>query len=135
MDEEEYDSDDLEEFFNRLVHGRRDRQRRMGPPSSRSSVTASAVALRIPPASAPPIAPVTAPMVPPIMQLARPEPTILERLGVTNVDHLTQTVIDNGNPDLRRLQKDLLVLTSLPERVSLYWRPSWFMQGDYPKMW
>ncbi|KAF2654586.1 hypothetical protein K491DRAFT_559200, partial [Lophiostoma macrostomum CBS 122681] len=46
---------------------------------------------------------------------------------------LTQDLIEKGNPQLRRFQMDLLVLTSLPE-TSINWRPSWFPQGP-SKMW
>lgn len=43
---------------------------------------------------------------------------------------LTQNIVD-ANPDLNRLQQELLVLTSFSDNETLRWRPSWFPQGDH----
>lgn len=44
--------------------------------------------------------------------------------------NLTQTTVD-ANPELKRIQQDLLVLTSLPDNSSLTWRPSWFFPPNF----
>ncbi|KAH7405811.1 hypothetical protein DE146DRAFT_608776 [Phaeosphaeria sp. MPI-PUGE-AT-0046c] len=44
--------------------------------------------------------------------------------------NLTQSLV-NANPRLRRLQRDLLVLTSFNETSTLHWRPSWFAQDPH----
>ncbi|KAF2856930.1 hypothetical protein T440DRAFT_524813 [Plenodomus tracheiphilus IPT5] len=43
---------------------------------------------------------------------------------------LTPTLI-NANPALKRLQQDLIILTSLNENETLHWRPSWFEHGPF----
>lgn len=40
---------------------------------------------------------------------------------------LTQAQV-SANPQLKRCQQDLLILTSFNENESLHWRPSWFAQ-------
>ncbi|KAF2476182.1 uncharacterized protein BDR25DRAFT_309618 [Lindgomyces ingoldianus] len=37
----------------------------------------------------------------------------------------------NSNAQLKRLQNDLLILTSFPDNSTLRWRPSWFLQDDF----
>ena len=43
---------------------------------------------------------------------------------------LTQEMVD-VNPQLKRLQQDLLILTSFNENETLHWRPSWFKQESF----
>jgi len=43
---------------------------------------------------------------------------------------LTQAQVET-NSQLRRLQKDLLILTGLNENETIHWRPSWFEQGEH----
>ncbi|KAF1834149.1 hypothetical protein BDW02DRAFT_569291 [Decorospora gaudefroyi] len=44
----------------------------------------------------------------------------------------TQTLVE-ADPQLKRLQQDLLVLSSLNENSTLHWRPSWFAQEPFSK--
>jgi hypothetical protein len=44
--------------------------------------------------------------------------------------NLTQALV-NADPQLKRFQQDLLVLTSFNENETLHWRPSWFTQTPY----
>ncbi|KAL1611905.1 hypothetical protein SLS60_000127 [Paraconiothyrium brasiliense] len=44
--------------------------------------------------------------------------------------NLTQAAVE-ASPQLKRLQQDLLVLTSFPDNSSLHWRPSWFSSPTY----
>jgi hypothetical protein len=44
----------------------------------------------------------------------------------------TQNRIE-ADPQLRRLQKDLLVLTSVNDNSTLHWRPTWFKQEPHNK--
>ncbi|KAF2867954.1 hypothetical protein BDV95DRAFT_501882 [Massariosphaeria phaeospora] len=44
--------------------------------------------------------------------------------------NLTQAYVDANQP-LKRLQQDLLVLTSFIDNETLHWRPSWFTQGQF----
>jgi hypothetical protein len=44
--------------------------------------------------------------------------------------NLTQALVDT-DPQLKRFQQDLLVLTSFNENETLHWRPSWFKQTPY----
>ncbi|KAH7079010.1 hypothetical protein BKA63DRAFT_256198 [Paraphoma chrysanthemicola] len=43
---------------------------------------------------------------------------------------LTQALVD-ATPALKRLQQDLLILTSFPDNSSLFWRPPWFPPGPH----
>ena len=43
---------------------------------------------------------------------------------------LTQKIVD-ATPRLKRLQQDLLILTSFNENETLHWRPSWFKQEPF----
>ncbi|KAF2022164.1 hypothetical protein BU24DRAFT_471279 [Aaosphaeria arxii CBS 175.79] len=45
--------------------------------------------------------------------------------------HLTQPLVD-ASPFLKRLQQDLLILTSFPDNASLHWRPTWFPPSPTP---
>jgi hypothetical protein len=49
---------------------------------------------------------------------------------LTVLMNLTQDIV-NARPDLKRFQKDLIVLTSFNENETLHWRPSWFLQEPY----
>ena len=54
---------------------------------------------------------------------------------LNNSDELKQDEV-NANSSLKRLQQDLLVLTSLPDNSTLHFRPSWFPQQPHSKqMW
>lgn len=44
---------------------------------------------------------------------------------------LTQETV-NATPQLKRLQQDLLLLTSFPDNTTLSWRPSWFAAPSSP---
>lgn len=44
--------------------------------------------------------------------------------------NLTQATVDR-DPQLKRLQQDLLILTSFNENDALHWRPSWFHQTPF----
>lgn len=44
--------------------------------------------------------------------------------------NLTQAMI-TASPALKRLQRDLLILTSFHDTDTLHWRPSWFQQAPY----
>jgi len=46
--------------------------------------------------------------------------------------NLTQAIVD-ANPELKRFQQDLLILTSHNETSTLHWRPSWFAQDSHAK--
>jgi len=50
--------------------------------------------------------------------------------GIEIPEHLTKAMVDDS-PQLKRLQNDLLVLTSFPENSTLHWRPTWFSQGEF----
>jgi hypothetical protein len=43
---------------------------------------------------------------------------------------LTQDIV-NADPQLKRFQKDLLILTSFNDNSTLHWRPSWFQQESF----
>ena len=43
---------------------------------------------------------------------------------------LTQETV-NATPHLKRLQQDLLLLTSFPDNTTLSWRPSWFAAPSF----
>lgn len=45
-------------------------------------------------------------------------------------DSPVQTEID-ADPNIKRLQQDLLILTSFNDNSTLYWRPAWFTQGSF----
>ncbi|EDU50101.1 hypothetical protein PtrSN002B_011364 [Pyrenophora tritici-repentis] len=47
-------------------------------------------------------------------------------------ENLTQAVVEQ-NPQLKRLQLDLLNLTSFNDNSTLHWRPSWFKQDPFNK--
>lgn len=49
-------------------------------------------------------------------------------------DILTQDLVD-ADPALKRLQQDLLILTSFRDNETLHWRPSWFPQGGFATKW
>jgi hypothetical protein len=54
--------------------------------------------------------------------------TAFERLKIpTNV---TQAMV-HANPQFKRFQQDLLVLTSFCDNETLHWRPSWFQQDPH----
>ncbi|KAH6538279.1 hypothetical protein HBI81_056180 [Parastagonospora nodorum] len=53
--------------------------------------------------------------------------TPITRARPTIPGYLTQALV-LSNPQLRRLQQDLLVLTSFNENSTLHWRPPWFAQ-------
>lgn len=44
--------------------------------------------------------------------------------------NITQDIVE-ADPKLKRLQQDLLVLTSFNDNSTLHWRPSWFPQGPF----
>ncbi|RMZ72257.1 hypothetical protein GMOD_00007269 [Pyrenophora seminiperda CCB06] len=46
--------------------------------------------------------------------------------------NLTQARVDR-DPQLKRLQQDLLILTSFNDNSTLHWRPSWFKQDPFNK--
>jgi hypothetical protein len=46
--------------------------------------------------------------------------------------NLTQDMVD-ADPELKRFQQDLLILTSFNDNETLHWRPSWFKQEPYSK--
>jgi hypothetical protein len=46
---------------------------------------------------------------------------------------LTQAAVE-ASSQLKRLQQDLLVLTSFADNSSLTWRPSWFLPPTYPSV-
>ncbi|KAJ4374198.1 hypothetical protein N0V83_002939 [Neocucurbitaria cava] len=43
---------------------------------------------------------------------------------------LTQAAVD-ADPQLKRFQQDLLILTSINENETIHWRPWWFEQGRF----
>ncbi|KAF2000264.1 hypothetical protein P154DRAFT_410183, partial [Amniculicola lignicola CBS 123094] len=48
---------------------------------------------------------------------------------------LTQAMVD-ADPGLKRLQQDLLVLTSIVDNSTLHWRPDWFIaDAPYTDFW
>lgn len=58
--------------------------------------------------------------------------------SITSPTHARPTVSTNStqalvlaNPQLRRLQQDLLALTSFNENSTLHWRPAWFTQDPH----
>jgi hypothetical protein len=80
-------------------------------------------------ASVPTITPATSSIlnVPEEGKVSEPEnmtPTGLSPTFDIPID-LTQPMVE-ANPELKRLQQDLLILTSFNDNISLYWRPSWF---------
>jgi hypothetical protein len=46
--------------------------------------------------------------------------------------NLTQNMVD-ADPELKRFQQDLLILTSFNDNETLHWRPHWFKQEPYSK--
>jgi hypothetical protein len=62
-------------------------------------------------------------------KLSPPPPTVVIPENITQDDV-------EADLKLKRLQQDLLLLTSLNDNSSLYWRPSWFQQDDFnEKIW
>jgi len=47
-------------------------------------------------------------------------------------DNLTQAIVD-ADPQLKRFQRDLIILTSFNDNSTLHWRPSWFAQDPHAK--
>ncbi|CAE7206375.1 hypothetical protein P3342_011407 [Pyrenophora teres f. teres] len=47
-------------------------------------------------------------------------------------ENLTQAVVER-TPQLKRLQRDLLILTSFNDNSTLHWRPFWFKQDPFNK--
>lgn len=56
----------------------------------------------------------------------------LSQNNISIPEHLTQDMVE-ADPDLKRLQQDLLILTSFNENDTLHWRPSWFKQEPFNK--
>lgn len=52
-----------------------------------------------------------------------PAPTVIP-------DNLTQPIVD-ADPQLKRFQQDLIILTGFHENDTLHWRPSWFQQEPF----
>jgi hypothetical protein len=51
-----------------------------------------------------------------------------QTLNIPN--NLTQDIVD-ADPDLKRVQQDLLLLTGFNDNETLHWRPSWFPQANH----
>jgi hypothetical protein len=63
---------------------------------------------------------------------ASPSTTSTSRRTPTIPANLTQAIVDS-DPELKRFQQDLLILTSFNETSTLHWRPSWFDQDPHSK--
>ena len=73
------------------------------------------------------------------VSLATPTSISATSLELTSEAHkfhipatLTQAAVD-ADPQLKRFQQDLLMLTSINENEIIHWRPSWFNQEPFSK--